>query len=364
VCPDESPRSLAPALVVASLLHVASIVGLYAFMAAMGPWPSTMVKASDGLFDIEQEVEVITLDARRMDEKPRLVGRITRPEESPRDARPASPGLQTVPRSSEIDTRSEGSTPGVGGSEPSAEDGERPYSLDPNGRDPSAGGDAYGPMAGGFPGLPGLPGTPVWMFGPGSYEGPAPAPTTTPKRRFDPHAATRALDATMLRLDADKGLLPPATSLVAAALEEAAMQTPMPSEAQGTFAVSFTEVGKVGTIRVTTFTAGKRSAWDAVVRLAFSKVAGKALDIGRLKPPFSFAVRLTTEVLYPSGAKEPTELVDVGVSPRQVVHAFVQLRGAGTTALPSEIPSQKERGPWNQGLPKGVMPVELNPDKR
>lgn len=229
------------------------------------------------------------------------------------------------------------------------------------------------PVAGGALGLPpGLGGTPAWavpgVLGP--LNGPLPAPTAAPAARpVDRNIASKVIDGTLRKRDADLGLDAPGAGVVASTLADAVRSAAVPGDARATFEVRIGAAGDVQGVRLVSATAGDGPAWDRVVKSAKGSLAGRALRAGDGKAGATVLVKIESKVQYPAGSKvkvdtEPVCLNDVvdqitaALQDPGSIGAGPPMAGAHGASLGAGFtpPAGYE---WDEGRKKFCIPVGI-----
>jgi hypothetical protein len=180
------------------------------------------------------------------------------PKEIPAPDDQPSGEAEPAPMQADGEPRSAGDGPAAG---TPSRPGEGPAVSDGYGPPPIVG---YSPGAGG-PAIWSMPG----VMPPGYA---APAPTTTPRRRYERDAAGRVLRAELRRRDAKLGILPAAASATASALR-VAVRVHTPAISLGTFQARFGGSGQLLGLQVISFSAGTAQQWQRAVAQARAELA-------------------------------------------------------------------------------------------
>jgi hypothetical protein len=145
------------------------------------------------------------------------------------------------------------------------------------------GGEYYQPPAAGDVNTPGY-GNPANNYGygvplPDDTGSGDPAPTTAPKRQYDPEQATKAIQQGITEKDRKLGLDFPGRGPVKKAFEGALYASDAPYDCQGSFTVKVNAKGKITDVSLNGFSGGSAETWQQVRRSAKATLASATLPM-------------------------------------------------------------------------------------
>jgi hypothetical protein len=240
---------------------------------------------------------------------------------------------------------------------------------DPSPSRPTMPGGEYDPLPGEGLHLPGLGGVPAWTV-PGVIapaERPAPAPTTTPARRFDPRAADRALRGTLDARDHERGLALPAANEAKLAIEAVVQSAETPKESTATFDVDVDAAGNITNISMPAANKGGTAMWGRVLARIKQSLAGRKLTMrgDAATAGAHLRVRVETRERYPNGEKPgdgPGRGTNMwGEHASRVVLAKIDVVVPGQKPLPENIKPIVDQPFFRPPDPhkSGVVPLTL-----
>jgi len=187
------------------------------------------------------------------------------------------------------------------------------------------------PSASDLPGgIPGVPGTGPLYRTPGLIQpsGPRPgaAPTKAPKRKYNKHAATEALDKGIRAKDKKLGLDLPAASAIAAAIRNAVRGADTPYTCAGSFSVALSPQGRVTAVNLLGFTGGDSITWQHVRKAALASLRSRTFPMrASYAKGALISVSVRSQKKMPgggtsrSGATLSFDVTDIGAKPTRVV---------------------------------------------